>query len=396
MLDVPQDFYKTYNDYSGKGYRNEVYQDVTQIGTPWSVVNDIVLSDSGYVATAFMGERNLSVLWRGNETVDLNKTPKGHFYPKGINDSSVIIGAARQDPDDFFNQIITYTTLLWRDGIFTELQSYKSDMAFNHAAINAFGTIVGTYSENGMFGYPDAVMWDGLQAYKLDNYVHSDTFFNLFSAEAINDSGSIACHASIGAKYSAVLLVPYRRIILPAKARFTITLIEASAKRISDIYIIAPDSVLLIENNLKNVGATIDTTYPAGTALEFTIGVHPPDSSEVYYHSSESNFARVEKESDSLWYIFFEDLPEEKADWDFDDVVLEVQLELLEPIVKAKPRLFHQQNFTIGKQAEIFDMRGRIIAKGLRAAKVNHASSGLYVLRRGNNTLEKRIEAIAR
>jgi len=106
-----------------------------------------------------------------------------------------------------------------------------------------------------------------------------------------------------------------------------VTLIEASAYLISNVYMSEPNEQLLIENNLENVGVVTEQEYEAGT--EFTFYIETLGELwdlGTYKHYSDSEFAVIEELSDNKWKIGFEDLPEEEADWDYNDVVLLVEL----------------------------------------------------------------------
>ncbi len=164
---------------------------------------------------------------------------------------------------------------------------------------------------------------------------------------------------------AAYILVPESPpIVMPTLGKFTITLIQASAQLVSDVYLYKPDSVLMIRNNLKNVGKTYDTIYPAGTVLEFAICVHPPPGKgQPYWFTSDSKHARVTKASDTLMYVYFEDLPDSVADWDYNDVVLKVELHLLAPLpseaLTIPGRAFSPVNKAV--RVEEYDLRGRFL-----------------------------------
>jgi hypothetical protein len=126
---------------------------------------------------------------------------------------------------------------------------------------------------------------------------------------------------------SGVLLGYYlwsEAFTLTQEARVTVTLTKASAVLVSDVYLRKPYDLLLIANNLLNEGRTIDTVYDPCTNLEFGIVIHGPGGD--YEHNSFSKYCRRTEINDSTYELGFEDLPDSIADWDFNDVVLRVEL----------------------------------------------------------------------
>ncbi|HUT54830.1 MAG TPA: hypothetical protein VM658_15670 [bacterium] len=119
---------------------------------------------------------------------------------------------------------------------------------------------------------------------------------------------------------------PCSQLIIPeGQWRVRVTLLEASAGLMSDIYIDEPISQLLIRKSLKNVGTVVSTPFLSADELVFHIHVHGGDLGE-YDHYSDSEFARVERTDPLRYVIGFEDLPAELADWDYNDTVLLVEL----------------------------------------------------------------------
>ncbi len=116
-------------------------------------------------------------------------------------------------------------------------------------------------------------------------------------------------------------------IVLTKKGKIKVTLTQASAALVSQVWLSEPEEFLLIDNNLKNVGTVIEKEYPAGTNFNFFIRTDgTPWKLGVYDHYADSKFAKIQNTGDNKWQISFEDLPEERADWDYNDAVLLVEL----------------------------------------------------------------------
>jgi len=100
---------------------------------------------------------------------------------------------------------------------------------------------------------------------------------------------------------------------------------KASASLLSDLYIDFPVQDLLVENS--EVGKTVyinnNQSYPAGTELKFHIRVHGTHwGLGEYDHSSDSKYCEIEKLDENTWRLHFEDLPSNRADWDYNDAVV--------------------------------------------------------------------------
>ena len=120
-------------------------------------------------------------------------------------------------------------------------------------------------------------------------------------------------------------------IELNQDGRIKITLTKASAVLMSDIYMSSPVEQLLIEDNLLNVGAVSEEEYSAGTEFEFFIRVDgTPFGLGIYDHHSDSIYCIMDVLGENTYQLNFEDLPEERADFDYDDVVLLVELYIYE------------------------------------------------------------------
>jgi hypothetical protein len=356
--------------------RNGVPENFSAISPKWRSVNEITLNNNGDVASSLQSNafKSYSILWKHQgEQIDLNalltncgyEANKFLFLPGDMTDSLHICGVVMR-----WNVYVTFTydPVVWLPSVVCgeKLQSMQSNI-INASYINNKNVTAGS----SFYGYSDtssnAVIWQGASIFLLDNYVIADTItnFKLKSVAAINDSGAITGQGFINEKQAAYLLIPQSpQITMPQLGKFTITLIQASAQLVSDVYLYRPDSVLMIQNNLKNVGKTYDTIYPAGTELEFAICVHPlPGKGQPYWFTSDSKHARVTKANDTLWYISFEDLPDSIADWDFNDVALKVALHMLGPSSSTIPNFGHGLGRFLHHTGpvEVYDARGRML-----------------------------------
>jgi hypothetical protein len=90
---------------------------------------------------------------------------------------------------------------------------------------------------------------------------------------------------------------------------------------------------LLIVNSLKNVGAVANLEVQAGDELAFCLRVHgEPWGLGTYDHYSNSIFAKITPGNNPNTYLIgFEDLPADRADWDFNDAILLVEFLPLHP-----------------------------------------------------------------
>jgi hypothetical protein len=390
----------------------------------YTLADEITLNNNGDVATTLVSNSipSRSVLWKHNgDQVDLNAglLPCGYnvdstlFEPMVLNDSLVMVGFClswKVKYGIFTSVTRTYNTLEYTSPAtcYRKLQLNTTN-AINEPCINNKGVIAGTYNNfPGAISptYSKAVLWQNDSVFVLENYVlgrDTMTYHSLDAARVINDSGTIAGEGIFGYVVpSAFLLIPESpKIVMPTLGKFTITLTQASAKLVSDVYLYRPDSVLMIQNNLQNVGKTYDTVYPAGTALQFAICVHPPaGKGSPYWFTSDSKHAIVTKANDSLMYVNFEDLPDSVADWDYNDVVLKVELHLLGPLPSDARHVSRvtsclQRNETV----DAFDLRGRFLGSCIidRAGKlVDNSGRRVYgvLIARPQNGFVKRITAL--
>jgi hypothetical protein len=121
---------------------------------------------------------------------------------------------------------------------------------------------------------------------------------------------------------------PCSSLIIPdGQWRVRVTLLSVDASLKSDVYIDEPISDLLIKNSLKNVGKVVTTPFLSADELVFHLHINARSMGlGEYDHYSNSEFARVERVDPLRYIVSFEDLPADQADWDFNDVVLLVEL----------------------------------------------------------------------
>jgi hypothetical protein len=116
-------------------------------------------------------------------------------------------------------------------------------------------------------------------------------------------------------------------VVPPGTWKLRVTLLAASAALDSDVYLYQPQEELLVEHSLANVGAVSTMTINGGSALVLYIRVHgEPLGLGTYDHYSNTIYAGVTDEGYGTWVIGFEDLPSGPADWDYNDVVVLVEV----------------------------------------------------------------------
>ena len=122
-------------------------------------------------------------------------------------------------------------------------------------------------------------------------------------------------------------------IIVPVDSQVKITVQSGAASLRSDLYMKknGEDPELVAENAQQGVGTTLEKTYKAGDKLDFLIRTLHPQG--AYDHGTDvgmsldgRNYVKVEQLSDTSWKLYFEDLEADQADWDYDDVVVIVEL----------------------------------------------------------------------
>ena len=108
--------------------------------------------------------------------------------------------------------------------------------------------------------------------------------------------------------------------------RVQVTLLEASAGLSSDVWLAEPARERLIRNTLRNVGKVATTEVFSGEEVVLFIRVNAESwGLGIYDHYSDSVFARVRRDDAYHYTVSFEDLPVDRADWDYNDVVLLVE-----------------------------------------------------------------------
>ncbi|MFC2061228.1 hypothetical protein ACFLUV_01805 [Elusimicrobiota bacterium] len=152
-------------------------------------------------------------------------------------------------------------------------------------------------------------------------------------AEATEDTKRVALQYKKKWKQAAPKVVD--KVTMACDGRIKVTLLKASAELISDIFLASPDEELIIKDNLTNVGAVVEQEYTAGTELNFFIRTYASSwGYGTYDHyawgENSSYFSRpyckIKRINMTSWELSFEDLPGGKADWDYNDVVVSVEI----------------------------------------------------------------------
>lgn len=129
---------------------------------------------------------------------------------------------------------------------------------------------------------------------------------------------------------------PTDPIVLNNDGKLKITVEKGSAGLDSDLFLkmLGKDPQLITQKAQTNTGFTLETDYKDGDMLDFFIKTHG-DSWGIgtYDHGTNTaaaadgkKYYQKEQLSENSWRIKFEDLPENQADWDYDDVVIKVEL----------------------------------------------------------------------
>lgn len=117
------------------------------------------------------------------------------------------------------------------------------------------------------------------------------------------------------------------KIVMPRTAYVKVYFESASAGLKSDVYMNGTPPIMMIPNSTIGMSYVTSSTYANGTELKFFIRVNgTPWGLGIYDHWSDSQYARVEQLDSDTWRIYFEDLPANRADWDFNDVVVLVDI----------------------------------------------------------------------
>ncbi len=325
----------------------------------------VQINERGDVMASFSSNigKTGTVLWTEGAVVNLNERVSRDdvsFFGVGLVENDAIAGfegLCRRPTGDSGTVVFP---ALWTGERVRQLSYYTEHGMNSVRDINAAGQIVGSLSFRGASGASAsrAVTWEADTAAFLNDCIDSSTGWDVTIAEAINDSGFIVGCGRRDGKTRACMLAPRpSAVVLPENGRLIVTLTKASASLVSDIYLMEPDSLLLIANNLVNVGATVDTVYRLGTELRFAIAVQ--GSGGVYVHHSDSKFAKVHTISPTEWTIHFEDLPEEQADWDYNDVVIHVVLSPVSAVADRGGMVRRAQPY---RTVTVYDLLGRRVA----------------------------------
>lgn len=121
-------------------------------------------------------------------------------------------------------------------------------------------------------------------------------------------------------------------IVLPESGKIRVTVKQGAAGLRSDLYLRQNGQEELVAERANNHASTttMDRQYNAGDRLDLFIKTFRGGSS--YEHGTDTetyngqSYASVEQIGENTWRVSFEDLPGQSADWDYNDVVVEVEL----------------------------------------------------------------------
>lgn len=118
-------------------------------------------------------------------------------------------------------------------------------------------------------------------------------------------------------------------VTLPDAGKLKITVQPGSAGLRSDLYVQrnGGEPELVAENAQRGGGITLEQAYQSGDKLDFFIRTYRNGGS--YDHGTNTHggqFVQLTQTSPTSWELGFEDLPEDLADWDFDDVRVTIEL----------------------------------------------------------------------
>jgi len=142
-------------------------------------------------------------LWRDGQMIDIGREPADSVgFAFGINDRSEVVG-------------VQFAPFRWRDGVMTELPTFRS--CFSAArAINNLGLIVGeeNMDDRCRNGYEHAVAWEnagqGYVQYDLNDFIPRFPDVTLRSAEDVNDAGQMAVFGEYDdGRERGMLVTPY-------------------------------------------------------------------------------------------------------------------------------------------------------------------------------------------
>lgn len=125
-------------------------------------------------------------------------------------------------------------------------------------------------------------------------------------------------------------------VIINKDGKIKITVEKGSAGLDSDLFMQqnGKEATLITQKAQTNTGFTLETDYKDGDMFDFFIKTHGESwGIGTYDHGTNTATAsdgkayyQKEQLSENSWRIKFEDLPEQRADWDYDDVVIKVEL----------------------------------------------------------------------
>ncbi|MGV3524459.1 MAG: hypothetical protein ACO1RX_09550 [Candidatus Sericytochromatia bacterium] len=121
-------------------------------------------------------------------------------------------------------------------------------------------------------------------------------------------------------------------IVLPTGGQIRVTVQPGSASLRSDLFIkqngLTPD--LVAANAQQGAGVTLQRNFSAGDKLDFFIRTFHPNG--AYDHGTDVGsyngqaYVQVTQTGPNTWVLSFEDLEGDAADWDYNDVVVQIEL----------------------------------------------------------------------
>jgi hypothetical protein len=207
-------------------------------------------------------------------------------------------------------------------------------------------------SQDGLL--PESVLhWSSLQTGAISK---GSSYLDLSKLEP----GTYDIYVKIGPGYGGTDTAKKRVVVLPKDeisdplvlnqdGKLKITVEKGSAGLDSDLFMkmFGKDEELITKKAQTNTGFTLETDYKAGDMFDFFIKTHGESwGLGTYEHGTNKadandgkKFYQKEQLSENSWRIKFEDLPENKSDWDYNDVVIKVELipnkKKAEPIVNV-------------------------------------------------------------
>jgi len=149
---------------------------------------------------------------------------------------------------------------------------------------------------------------------------------------------------------------PCERLIIPeGEWRVRVTLLESTGALKSDLFIDAPLAIEkpLIKNSLKHIGSVVETPFISGEELVFHIEINgESEGLGKYSHYSNSEFAVIERTDPLRYIVGFEEMPADQADWDYDDLVLLVEL------IGKEVNIHEKSNYLKEKQTVVKTVKG--------------------------------------